>query len=405
MSDKEAFLAILSSEQDREFASQIAASLGYTDSHTFVGAPAEAAEYLAQEGVSPLYILIDIAERSFDVLPELDILAHQCQEETRVVVTGMVNDVRFYRELRQKGVIEYFTKPAKISDIRTALMHDHDTTRNGNSTIVTFMSAASGDGASTIAINVANTLATEYNKSVVIIDMDYQYGMIARNLDLPCPFGIKELFEHPERTVDSTLVERMLIPYGSNLKVIAAPMDLRILPPIKPELIKDVISILSRKFDYVIVDLPHIWSPWVASALVTASKNVLVSQLWLRSATHASRLLANWRDIEVAEEKIKLLINRSGSRFKEAISNVQFEQACSKKIDYYVMNDTKAVAHAENQGKTIIETATSPIVRQIKEITAELTGNRAPKVVATNTAAREDKGPTRLGPITRLFAK
>ena len=108
-------------------------------------------------------------------------------------------------------------------------------------------------------------------KKVVIIDMDFQFGMVARNLDLSTPFGIKELFEHPERDVDETLIQRMLAEYTHNMYVIASPSDLRMWPEIKPDVIRNLLQILRRQFDFVIVDLPHIWSQWLSAAISSSS--------------------------------------------------------------------------------------------------------------------------------------
>src|SRR5262249_14734410 len=147
-----------------------------------------------------------------------------------------------------------------ITDVRAALLIENEEEKaDGNSKVIAFMSAASGDGASTIALNTAYALATEYRKSVVLVDMDYQFGMVAKNLDLTTPFGIKELFEHPDRGIDSTLIERMIAAYGNTrMKIIAAPNQLLTLPEIRAEVIRDLINILRKEYDVVVLDLPHI---------------------------------------------------------------------------------------------------------------------------------------------------
>ena len=54
---------------------------------------------------------------------------------------------------------------------------------------------------------------------------------------------------------------------------------------------------------------------------------------------------------------MSLVINRSGAKFKEAISAEEFERICRHKIEAHLNNDIKAVVNAENQGKTVYETA------------------------------------------------
>ena len=370
-------MAVLVDEGDHEFANQVANALGHTYADIVVGTPIDAARALHARDLSPNYIILDIGSRGHDVLPEIDGLAEYCEPTTRVVVLGTTNDVNFYRELRQRGIVEYFTHPAKIGEIRNALIHDRAGMKSAEGHVITFMSAASGDGASTVALNTAFCLAHEHKQPTVLVDMDYQFGMIAKNLDISTPFGIKELFEHPDRGIDATLVDRMLVEYGSNLKVIGAPNDLRVLPNVKPELVRDLITTLRQKFKYVIIDLPHVWSMWVAAALSNATQNVMVAQLWLRSVTHSSRLLGVWRDIGISDEAISIIINRSGAKFKEAVTVKDYERVCNHKIDYYLANDIKSVVSAENQGRTILEVGSSLLETQFKEFSAGLVKSNA----------------------------
>lgn len=390
MSISSPVMAIITDAVDREFANQIANSLGYPTADVVVGSPRDAASVLRGRESSPNYIVIDIGDRGYDILPELDEMAEYCHENTRVVVTGTINDVTFYRELRQRGIIEYFTRPAKISDIRTALMYDHDAGKGGQrASVITFMSSASGDGASTVAQNVAYCLAKDFRQSTVVVDMDFQFGMVARSLDLSSPFGIKELFEHPERSIDTTLIDRMLVEYAENLKVIASPTDLRYWPDIKSEMIRDLIVTLQQRFDFIIIDLPHIWSPWIAAAIAEASQSVLVGQLWLRSLTHSARILSAWRDVGIDMDKISVIINRSGAKFKEAVSPKDFERICGLPIHFYLANDIKTIVAAENQGKTVPEVGISVLSRQFRELAAELLAKHKGTVVSKPAASAE----------------
>ncbi|MCH2548261.1 MAG: hypothetical protein MK052_11735, partial [Alphaproteobacteria bacterium] len=233
-------MVVLQDAGEQEFANQLATAMGYTFADVVVGTPADGAQAIMARGVSPAYILLDIGVmQPSDIITQLEQMAEYCDPQTRVVVMGQLNDISLYRELKNRGVIEYFTKPVQIPNIRAALMTQNPeivssmhTQKRDECSVVTFMSAASGDGSSTVALNTAFALAHEFQQPTVIIDMDYQFGMIARNLDQSSQFGIKDIFEYPDRIIDSTLIEKMLVTHlhEKNLKVIAAPNDLRILP-------------------------------------------------------------------------------------------------------------------------------------------------------------------------------
>ena len=380
-------MAVLADESEVAFANQVAAAMGYAYADVVMGSPLDACYAINARAESPTYILIDIGKRNTEVLKELDMLAEHCEAGTKVVMLGTVNDVGFYRELRNRGVIEYFTKPAEVADIRTALMSGLQEGNSDGGQVISFISAASGDGASTLALNAAWALATEFDKSTILVDLDYQFGMVAKNLDLSTPFGIKELFEHPERGIDITLVERMIVTYQDRLKIIGAPNELRVLPSVPPELVRDLIMVLRAQYDYVLLDLPHIWTRWIASAISSCTKNVIVAQMWLRSVSHAARLLRVWNDIGVQEDTLMLAINRSGSKFKEELTPKDFERVCTHPINQYITNDTKTIVEAENQGKAVAELGPSLLAQQFAELASQLTGEAMAEPPAASTGS------------------
>jgi pilus assembly protein CpaE len=389
-------MAILARESEVEFAHQLANSMGFPVADIVLGSASDAALVLATRSTSPRYILLDIGDRQADILPELDQMAEHCVEGTRVVVIGSINDIHFYRQLRDRGVVEYFPRPARVADVRTVFT----TTAGGqerNGKIISLMSAASGDGASTVALNLAYALASNHEKSVVLVDMDYQFGMIAKNLDMTTPYGIREVMEHPERGIDAPLMERMVVSYKDKLKIVAAPHELRQLPNVPPEIVRDMLHVLRQKFDVVVVDVPHIWTPWTASAISAADTNLLVAQLWLRSVTHASRLLRAWGELGLDASQIQLIINRSGAKFKEAVGVKDFERVCGLPVQHFLANDIRAVITAENQGCTVLELASTPLQRQLRELAAACIGSTSVKPASADHEDSARKGIFRFG--------
>ena len=371
MNTQSPVMVIVASEDGVEFATQIATREDGVPAHIVTGSPLDAVTEFTKRTYSPSYLFIDLGDRGQDVLEEIDTIAEYCDTGTRVVVLGSVNDVNFYRELKMRGVSEYFTKPAKLADVRAVLYFRQAAPSSKTGEVISFMSAASGDGASTIALNTAYALATDHNKSVILVDMDYQFGMIAKNLDLTTQFGIKELFDNPDRGIDSTLIQRMTLSYkNSKLKIIAAPNQLHYIPEVPDELVRNLISTLNNDYDFVILDLPHIWSPLVSSCVSQTNHLVMVAQLWLRSITHSSRLLSTWRKIGIKDKQISLVANRSGAKFKEAVSFNDFERVCGIPFNSYFDNDTKGVIAAENNGRTILEGTSSDLSKQFKKFAA-----------------------------------
>lgn len=378
MDQQSPVLAIIAYDSDREFYNQAAVSLGYSFANIIVGTPLLAAQSLANGGFSPRFIIIDIDSRGQDVLPELDKLAEFCDVDARVVVVGNTNDIGLYRALLDKGVLEYLPKPIEIEAIRNILIKSVSDSGFSDMPVISFMGASAGDGSSSIAMNAAYCLATRQKKPTVLVDLDYQFGMIAKNLDLAGQYGIREVLDHPDRGIDRTLMERMVVPYCPNLDVVAAPSTLHYMPQVRPETIRDLIQALQEKYTYTVIDLPHSWTNWVTAALTGSHHIVLTAQLWLKSVTHCSRLLNECLKLGIKPEAISIVINRSGSKFKEAVHARDFERVTSHPINFYISNDIKTVVKAENKGSTIIELGRSSLATQIEQLADSIASKVSP---------------------------
>lgn len=391
MDSQSPVLVILTSEEERAVANQLATLLGYSFANIVVGNGYDAARFVETNHLTPRYIAMFIGDRSQEVFAELDELAQYCVSGTQLVVIGKTNDIHFYRSLMERGVIEYFTEPINIEEVSRTLAGSSTVTgASTDSTAISFMSAAAGDGSSTVALNTGYCLAKECKAKTIVVDMDYQFGMVCKNLDLSSPYGIKELIEHPDRGIDTTLIERMAVKYNENLDIIAAPNDLRFMPELHPEIIRDLLIALKSKYKYVILDLPHIWSPWISAAFSNSDTILLVAQLWLKSVTHASRLLNVWRELGIDLDHVRVAINRSGAKFKEGVSARDFERVCNKQVSFYLPNDIKTVVNAENMGKTIIETGRSKLATELLTIATTLHNGGQSDATTTSSTFRSN---------------
>lgn len=371
------FLAILADNSSDELALQISSALGYVDANIIHGSPLSAAEIFKTSG-SPLYILIDLAANGENWLPEIDQIAQYCNPNTKVVVIGEINDLNLYRELLGRGVAEYFVKPVELNNLKEAFLRGGQKSEKSEPStdgkVVSFLSASSGDGSTTLATNVAYILAKEYGESTVVVDMDYQFGLVARNLDLSVTAGLKELYEHPEGSIDETLIETTVTPYKDNMYVISAPRVLGLMPDVSSNTITNLVYTLSKKFKYVILDMPHVWTEYMNVLFRESDRSYLVSQLNIKSLTHTTRILDAISASGTTTNNTSVIINRSGSKLKEPITSTDFAMACKKKISHYISNDSKTVSVSEDQGVTAVEMGNSVLNKQFKEI-AEAVSN------------------------------
>src|SRR3954453_20076973 len=111
---------------------------------------------------TPNIIILEADGRGDGILVGLDGLAEYCDAGTRVVVIGSTNDVTLYRELVRRGVSDYMLSPVgTIDGVRSicGLFSAPDAKPVGR--IVAVVGAKGGVGASTIAHNIAWSVARD----------------------------------------------------------------------------------------------------------------------------------------------------------------------------------------------------------------------------------------------------
>ncbi|MEY8842158.1 pilus assembly protein CpaE, partial [Cribrihabitans sp. XS_ASV171] len=105
------------------------------------------------------------------LLAELDALAAVCDPDTKVVVIGTENDIALYRKLTSRGISEYLVgtpSPMVLVSTVQRLFAQEAATKLGK--LYAFMGAKGGVGASTIAQNVAWTIAEEQASPTLLLD-------------------------------------------------------------------------------------------------------------------------------------------------------------------------------------------------------------------------------------------
>ena len=153
---------------------------------------------------TPNVIMLETDGRS-DILDGLDELATVCDAGTRVVVIGNANDVAPYRELVRRGVNDYVIGPVETLDVVRSicsLFSASEAVAVGR--IIAVVGAKGGVGASTVAHNVAWTIARDLALDSVVIDLDLAFGTAGLDYNQDPVQGIANAVFQPDRP-DSAL--------------------------------------------------------------------------------------------------------------------------------------------------------------------------------------------------------
>lgn len=124
-----------------------------------------------------------------------------------------------------------------------------------NSQILGFYSPKSGVGKTTIAVNVAATIA-KTNRSVCLIDLDAEFGDVAWYLNLNPKNTIAELLQDTSNPTIAEIENYMMV-HPSGMHVLCAPKTSEYAELVTTDKIVPLLNTIKTYYDFVIVDLPN----------------------------------------------------------------------------------------------------------------------------------------------------
>ena len=226
---------------------------------------------------TPNVIILETQEQT-NILTGLDELASVCDPGTRVIVIGSANDLAPYRELVRRGVNDYVIGPIQVIDVVRSicsLFSASEAVTVGRTIAV--MGAKGGVGASTVAHNVAWSIARDLALDSVVIDLDLAFGTAGLDYNQDPLQGIANAVFSPDR-LDSSYMERLLAKCTDNLSLLAAPATLDQVYDFGADAFDSIFDTLRMTTPCIVLDVPHQWTAWTRRALVGADDILIVAE-------------------------------------------------------------------------------------------------------------------------------
>ena len=363
--ETEAALAALTSE--REFAK--------TKLTVHFGGMSRAAKHYV-DNPSPQFIIVEENGISDDIQRGLESLADVVEPGRKVIVIGTVNDVQAYRRLISEGVSEYLVGPVSTADIAAAIVgciKDASSAPKGR--VISFIGSRGGVGSSTLATNLAWTLADMQQEEVIGIDLDFNFGTMALSLNLDPKQPVYEALTEAER-IDPVLVERFMTEHGSHLSVLSTAGSLKELSEPSTEAVERLIDICRSMSQYVILDLPRHWSGWVSGVLLLSDEIVVTANPDLANLRDA-KLLFDWLKGRRGSGVNRLVLNKADIAKRNQLSAKDFQDTLGVAPSLTIPFDPTLFAQLANNGQALGEGAKSHrLNEQFRQLAQQMGGKK-----------------------------
>src|SRR5579862_852229 len=325
--------------------------------------------------VTPNLLIVETRLAGQAALDELDHLAEVCDPATKVIVIGRTNDVELYRELMRRGASEYLVaplSPLQLIEVISTLYLDPSAKPVGR--VIAFMSARGGAGSSTLAHNVGWCIAEELHINTTIVDFDLPFGTTGLDFNDEGGQGIAEALSAPER-LDDVLLDRLLIKRGDHLSLFTTPAALDRDYDAVPESYEAVIDAVRQTTPCVIVDIPHVWAPWVRSCLIAADEIVIVASPDLASLRNAKNMIDVVRHARPNDAMPRLVLNQSGIPKRPEIPSKDFAETMGIDPEIVLPFDPLLFGQAANNGQMVMEVQSKSAASEgLRRLARSLTG-------------------------------
>jgi pilus assembly protein CpaE len=236
--------------------------------------------------------------------------------------------------------------------------------------VITVFAPAPGSGATTVALNLAASLASNKEKSVALIELSREPGDLAVMLDLQ-PLHTAEQVCQRWQKLDQIGFRTSLCVHPRGLHVLANAPDGSGNDALCPDAVRRITIISRIVFDHTMVAVDSRLSEEALTAMRLSDAVLMVVRPDVPALRRAQQASATAFERGVDRQRFKVVVNRWGQRGQ--LAKDQIESSLRIRPLEFIPDDPAHVNQAVNQGRLIHDLASrSKIVRGFEKLAASL---------------------------------
>jgi pilus assembly protein CpaE len=289
-------------------------------------------------------------------------------EGQRVVALSGNSDPELVRKLVRVG----------ISDLLAPSMSDKDFVEaaepvrqsgQGARHVIAFTPVLGGMGSTTLAIESALLLAKDGRYPSCLVDLDFYAGECADFLNLQPRLNVEPLVSEENR-LDEHLLDTVLSPHASGLKLLAAQTKIGFNLVINPKSVLQLLNLVSMSFENVVLDLPRAWYEWTDDIILGCDRVFLVTDSSVPALKAARRQLDDFVERYGTKVKPRVIVNKFlRGLFRPVANDSDFKKAFGEYYAGAITDDTNVARAAIDTGVPISSVkSNSRIVKDLNAI-------------------------------------
>jgi pilus assembly protein CpaE len=300
---------------------------------------------------APQLVIINLDPEPKDALTKIGTLPRQFPAVSFFAMS-QVMDAALLMDAMHLGVKEFIPLPIPEQKFAAAVERVAQVYGMGKrARVISFIPTIGGCGSTTVACNVAAALAK--TGKTVLVDLDLMRGGVANYFDVRPRYTIADVMESSDKVDKQMLDNALMIHPKSELAILARPDLPEDTQRVNQPGLHRLLGVLSRVFDYVVIDSMMSIAPLYHTVLSASDVSVIVMQLNVPSAKNAERFVGALRRMGVESSNVNLVANRYVKKGWD-IEPDEVERALGLKLSWMVPNDFKNAIAAINFGEPVV---------------------------------------------------
>ncbi|MBT4890960.1 MAG: AAA family ATPase [Rhodospirillales bacterium] len=313
----------------------------------------QTAASVLQERKTPNLLIVEMDEPRDTFFQKLEELANVCDPDTRLILISTHNDILLFQELIKNGVSDYLVGPVDSEKLRESIAKvyaGHETDTDGK--LIAFYGLSGGVGNSVVAHNTARELARLHDKKSIVVDLDICYGTAALNFNVQPRQTVVDALSQTGK-LDTALMDQYLVSGGDNVSILASPASLSVGMQITHNLFDQLLKAVKPMADFIILDLPHLWAPWISDGLAAADEVILVGKPDLTNLRNAKSMVEFIGPKRGVDAPTRLVLNQVGASKKSELSDKEFKEAVAITPAAMIPYDADLFGRSQNNGELL----------------------------------------------------
>ncbi len=326
----------------------------------------EEAIFIVKES-RPDIVLMDINMPVMDGIKATEEISMSVPE-TAVIIMSVQGESEYLRKAMMAGARDFLNKPFSSDDLIMTILKTYDVESQRRqrsnvtkvkeevkSKIITVFSTKGGVGKTTLASNLAVSLARTTKKRVALVDLDLQFGDVAIMLNASVKNTISDIIKEIN-LLDSDVMEDYLVTHFSGVRILPAPIKPEYAEYITASHVEKILNTLKDHYHYIIVDTSASFHETVLQALDMSDRILMLSTLDLPTIKNVKAGLDVMETLHYPKEKINIILNKASEQF--GIKYKDFENTLKHKIWAFIPEDSQTVITSANKGFPFVMTRT-----------------------------------------------